>query len=77
VRQDLLDHRPLLDRRDEVQTAAAVRASENVELEGPAKKVCPENGEGTRGGGAIELIRSQGTDSKGRGPFRRSTSPDS
>ena len=41
VRQDLLDHRPLLDRGQQAQPPAAVGASENIKRENSAEQVSP------------------------------------
>jgi hypothetical protein len=51
VLQDLLDHRPLLDRGHEAQAAAAIGASQNVELERAAEKVSPRVMAGAHVGG--------------------------
>ena len=41
VREDLLDHRLLQDRRDDLQLAAAVRAVFQVDLEHPLEQLDP------------------------------------
>jgi len=41
VREDLLNHRLLHDRRDDLQLAAAVRAVRHVDLEDPLEQLSP------------------------------------